>query len=101
MAIDYSRPRRDYRAPAPAEGGNDTPRAPRAEAPTPAPSSEKGEFVPITGLFPSKSGKADTAFIKPGSGIIEKLHDIREGDTIGVSMNQKTHRLMLWFIAKS
>lgn len=57
-----------------------------------------GEFVTITGLFPTKSGKADTAFIKPD--IFDKLQEIQEGDTIGVSMNTKTNRLQLWYIRK-
>lgn len=106
MALDYSRPRRDYR---PSEGGNDTPRSAAPErapepartperAPEPAP-EQKGTFVPITGLFPSKSGKADTVFIKDEE-ILKKLRDIRIGDTLGVSVNSKTKRLMLWFIAK-
>jgi hypothetical protein len=53
----------------------------------------------ITGLFPSKSGKADTAFVKEE--IFDALQGVQEGDTIGVSTNQKTGRLSLWYISKS
>lgn len=57
-----------------------------------------GKFITITGLFPTKSGKADTAFVKDD--IFEQLQRIQPGDTIGVSVNQKTNRLQLWYITK-
>jgi len=57
-----------------------------------------GEFITITGLFPTKSGKADTAYIKDD--MYEHFKNIRPGDTIGVSMNKKTNRLQLWYIQK-
>jgi hypothetical protein len=87
------------------ERGEQAP-APRRTAPRPTARPTKpatkqqsdGEFVTITGLFPTKSGKADTAFIKPD--IFEKIQEIQEGDTIGVSMNTKTNRLQLWYIRK-
>lgn len=60
--------------------------------------NQDGEFITITGLFPTKSGKADTAFVKPD--ILAHLRDIQEGDAIGVSMNKKTNRLQLWYIRK-
>lgn len=112
MAIDYSKPRRDYRVD---RGGVDVPRTPplttesqinRQERTSETPSqgegrpSNDGTFILITQLFPSKSGKADTVFIKSGSDIIKKLGDVREGDTLGVSVSKKNQRLMLWFIAK-
>ena len=53
-------------------------------------------FKTITGLFLAKSGKADTVFVTPE--IAEKLHAIQPGDTLGVSINQKTNRPALWYI---
>jgi hypothetical protein len=103
--------RRSYRneeaAPEEEEYAEDAPApAPRRTAPRPATRTAKpapkqqsdGEFVTITGLFPTKSGKADTAFVKPD--IFDKIQEIQEGDTIGVSMNTKTNRLQLWYIRK-
>lgn len=60
--------------------------------------SQDGTYVTVTGLFPTKSGKADTAFVKDD--MYELLQGIKPGDTIGVSMNQKTNRLQFWYITK-
>jgi hypothetical protein len=57
-----------------------------------------GEFIMITGLFPSKSGTSDIAFVKKE--IADKLNDIREGDTIGININKKSQRPQLWYIRK-
>lgn len=59
---------------------------------------QDGKYVSITGLFPAKSGSSDIAFVKQE--IADILHDIQEGDTIGVSMSEKTGRPVLWVIMK-
>lgn len=62
------------------------------------PQNSRGDskFINITGLFKSKSGKADTVFVTEA--IEDILHSIQPGDTLGVSENQKNGNLQLWFI---
>jgi hypothetical protein len=64
------------------------------------PVREQGDskFVNITGLFPSKSGKADTVFVTEA--IEGLLHEIRPGDLLGISENQTSHRIQMWYIRK-
>jgi hypothetical protein len=87
-------PRRSYRPAA----GTPAPASPPAPRPEQAPEQKKGTFIPISGLFRSKSGKADTVFVTEA--IVTELQNIRPGDTLGISTNAKTKRPMLWYIAK-
>lgn len=96
--------RRSFRSNTTPPARTATPRA-AAPAPTPAPAPEEkangGEsnFVSVSSFFPSKSGKAETFFVKPD--MLEKLADLREGDIVGISQNAKSGRTMLWYIRKS
>lgn len=72
--------------------------APRRSAPQGDGQQGDGEFTIITGLFRSKSGKADTVFVTDD--IAAKLAQVKPGDTLGVSMSTKADRLTLWFINK-
>lgn len=57
---------------------------------------DNSQYINITGLFTSKSGKADTAFLNEE--MCDKLQSLKPGDVIGVSTNKKTGRLALWAI---
>ena len=100
----HSAPRRNYRtesqhtdrpaqttiSAAPPQGRNPEPRQSQGNS--------DGDFVNITGLFPSKSGKADNVVVTPA--ICDILNQIQPGDILGVSEMKKTKRLSLWFIKK-
>ncbi len=73
----------------------------REETPTPPPPQREeqqggSKYRNITGLFLSKSGKAHTVFLS--AQIIEKLQQLQEGDTLGVSANPTNGRLGLWYV---
>jgi len=70
---------------------------------TPAPMERKepaadGDFINLGSFYPSRSGKAQTFFVKPETA--EKLKEIAEGDVIGISNSEKSGRVSLWTIRK-
>lgn len=58
----------------------------------------KSSFVNVTGLFRSKSGKADTVFVTEE--IIDKFASMAVGDVLGVSENVNNGNLQIWYIVK-
>jgi hypothetical protein len=54
------------------------------------------KFKNITGLFRSKSGKADTVFVTEA--IYAALQSIQVNDVLGVSQNSKNGNLQMWYI---
>jgi hypothetical protein len=87
--------RRSYRTTAVEEPEQErTPAPPREEKPKKT--EGNSQYINITGLFPSKSGKADTVFLTAEH--CEALKALKPGDVLGVSVNKKTQRLALWAI---
>lgn len=92
-------PRRNYRTGTENDGAPTAETRPEpvaAERPRRTQTSGDSKFINITGLFPSKSGKADTVFLTEQH--CDILASLRPGDVIGVSMSQKTQKLSLWAI---
>jgi hypothetical protein len=96
--------RRSYRPPQEEKQAVETPAATPAPpvVATPESPTDRGEgkskFVNITGLFRTKSGKADTIFLTEQ--MCDMLYAVQPGDVLGVSENAKNGRLQLWYIPK-
>ena len=89
-------PKREVAVKRPIDPDDDLP-----QAETPAKKSYgdgTSSFVNVTGLFRSKSGKADTVFVNEE--IMEKLSKMSIGDVLGVSENVNNGNLQIWYIVK-
>lgn len=87
--------RRSYRSETPQAPPQEPRREERPVPPTPPQDEVKSKFHKITGLFPSKSGKSDQ--VKVTEEIHARLGEVQVGDYLGVSENNKSHRLELWY----